>query len=581
MKLFVDTDLNFPSDDFEALMLLLADERVDIVGCAAAAGNTWAEEVFANIVDAAEVLQLEDLEIFRGASAENFAVDRDLALRAGRSGVRSFLGAHGKAPAPRSWVIGDRCDAGAEHAVDALIRLSECHDGDLVVVSLGPLSNLATALGREPDLVARLRRVIVMGGHFSSPDESTQSVDFNFWFDPQAAQTVMDSGAEILLVPLDVCRKACVNESLVGRCARFAEGRARLFVDDFLGEIRQHGSALALTDQLTALICLAPDLVVSEERGRISIDCSPADTRGRSILLSDPRGTVRVVREVNVVGAHDFMVNLVKRMATQRCKSCNLFGTPAYRYFLGLRLADDPLTVLDVGYERHYTVERTHEIRTVSELAETIVPLAHILIRAKRRGELWPPAPRVDAAIGDAHEGEEVIADQLAWRELEQILFERFLAVRAIAIISPHGGVPRGFSCISELPPTRRRFLEYQFSVDLPDHAILAEFRYVERRSSGFWISEFLGSSLFLWYVVSRRSSDPIAIFAVVLTSQTASRLDLKSSGFEEIAEHVIPDGPEQGRVLILHRLVLDKSTLSRLIERCEVLGRIDAITRR
>lgn len=573
MKVFLDTDLNFPSDDFQALMLLLAEDEVDIVGCGAAAGNTWAEEVFANIKEAARVLELGELAVFRGRRAPDFAADREMALRAERNGVRRFIGAHAKAPAPRPWVIGDQPDGDAACAAEAIIDLSHRHRERLVLVCLGPPSNLARSLRRDPTLPERLRSVIVMGGHFSTPSDPKGRVDFNFWFDPQAAQTVLNAGIEILLVPLDVCHQAGVTETLVDRCARFDRNRAALFVDDFLEMIRQHGPSMALADQLVALLCPTPELIVSEQRGRVEVDSSDTGTRGRSTLVPDRTGLVRVVRRVDIAGAHDRMVRLVERMSGQACRPFEMFGTPAYRYFFGLRLAHGPVTTLEIGYDRRYRIEGIREIRTISDFARSIAPLAQIIVRAKRRAELWPPSPRVDAIIDRAPAGESIEFDPLAWKELEHILFERFMAVRAMAVIMPGGGPPRGFSCVSKLNPARRRFLRYQFATEIPADPLLAEFSYVEPRSSGLWASEVLGSCLFHWYAATQSSAASFPILAIAATSQEASRRRLAASGFEPIAEHTIPHGPEQGRVLILHRLILDRSTRQKLRDRCDAVG--------
>ena len=573
MKMFLDTDLNFPSDDFQALMLLLAAKEVQIVGIGAAAGNTWSEEVFANVQQAAHMLELRGLPIFRGIPADEFATDRSMALRLYQEGHRNFIGAHGKSNSPRPWVTQEwPCDL-SPSASDGIIALSQHAGGDLILVCLGPLSNLARALDIDPTLPNRIKVIYVMGGNFPAQGEPQRRIDFNFWFDPKAAQIVLNSGIEIILIPLDVCQQACVNQALTDRFANFDQNRAELFFDDLLGMLRQHGLSMPLADQLVALICQDQSLIEIEERARVEVDCSNHSSRGTTRLFKDPSGSVRVVRQVDVVGAHEKMIKLVAKMTVQRSQAYNHFGSPAYQYLQGVHLAQNPLDVIELEYDQGYSVRGAREIRSALEMAEVIAPLAQILIEAKKRGELWPPSPRVDAVIDRFPEATKHAFDHLARKELEHILFERFMAVRAIATIAPDGDRPRGFSCISELLLERQRFLKYQFGEKMPKNALLAEFSYVERRTSGLWASEVLGSTLLHWYATMQSSSDSFPILGITLATQEASRNDLVSSGFEPIAEHTIPDGPEQGRVLILHQLIFDSLKHQDLLKRYETLG--------
>jgi purine nucleosidase len=563
MRVFVDTDLNFPSDDFQALMLLLAAPEVEVVGCGAAAGNTWAEEVCANIRLAMDAVRAPKMMLGKGPPHGGFLPYRDAALAAKERGVRAFVGAHEKSAAPRDWVLGQSSEPSVT-AAEALISASREYPEDLAVVCIAPLTNLRMALEIDPKLADRLRTVTVMGGHFSKAGADEVAADFNFWFDPESAHEVLNSGLDIRVVPLDVCKSLRVTDFLLERLSRWSRGRAAVFVDDFLGMFRQHGPSMALADQLAVLVCLDPSLVLLEQRGRVKVDQSDGNVRGRSVLIPDQFASVRVVRAADVEGAHARMLSLVERMSHQECNPFGTYETPTFQYYSSQRLAQESVTVIRAEYDGGYRVKEVTELDTAAEFARAIAPLARLLVRAKERSELWPPAPRADAIIARSEGLREIQLDRLALAELERLTFERFLQVRAIATLSTSDGAVRGFSCTSDLTPHRRQEMTRQFGVDLSSGSVIAEFDYVERRTCGFWASEYLTYLLLRW-CGERRPGEEIPVLAVALASQTVSRYVMKLLGFEPIARHIIPEGPEMGRELLLYSLQLDEGRLKRL----------------
>jgi inosine-uridine nucleoside N-ribohydrolase len=564
MKIFLDTDLNFPSDDFQALMFFLAAADVEIVGCGAAAGNAWAEEVFANIRLVAEILGEQGLNVWKGIPHAQFAPRHDFAVTAKTDRVRNFIGAYEKSVSPRVWVTGRESDHSAVPAMDALLALSHEHADDLSIVCIGPLSNLGAALKVDPRLSERLKSVIVMGGYFSSSAETEAKVDFNFWFDPEAAHKVLNSDLNIRLVPLDVCQSARLTAALLQRIARFDRGRAALFVDDFLGMVRQHGPTMALADQLVAVLHLAPALILDEQRARVDVDFSDGLARGKSTLVADPTASVRVVRQIDVEGAHDLMLDLVARMSEQYCKPFDLFGTPSYQYFLGQCLANGPITVLNADCDHHrYTLNGVSELQSPAELASTMAPLARLMINAKEESELWLPGLLAGAAIEQSYAARDIALDQLTLKELEHLIFERFRNIRAIATISAPGDAPRGFACLSELAPERLQELELRFDVGLPRQSILLEYSIIAREACGPSAVEHIGSQLLLWYSALRPAAEEIRVLTVAPASEQDVTRNLLRMGYKPAAQCAITEGHAQGTVVILYSLMLNERALS------------------
>ncbi|MBB5153732.1 nucleoside hydrolase [Saccharopolyspora phatthalungensis] len=93
------------------------------------------------------------------------------------------------------------CDPEPEHAVDALIRLAAENPGELAIVAIGPLTNIATAVVKVPDFARNVKILYVMGGSNNARGNITAATEFNFYVDPEAAKTVFAAGFEITVVP--------------------------------------------------------------------------------------------------------------------------------------------------------------------------------------------------------------------------------------------------------------------------------------------------------------------------------------------------------------------------------------------
>ena len=103
-----------------------------------------------------------------------------------------------------------------QHAVDAIIeRVRASQPGTLSLCAVGPLTNVAMAIRRAPDIVPLLKQIVVMGGCYFEAGNVTPAADFNFFVDPHAAAIVFESGAPVVVLPLDVTHKACTSEKRI------------------------------------------------------------------------------------------------------------------------------------------------------------------------------------------------------------------------------------------------------------------------------------------------------------------------------------------------------------------------------
>ena len=189
-KIVLDTDMGSDVDDAMCLALALASPEVEVVGITTI-GN--ASQRRAEI--ASKLLQLagrDDVPVFAGCRVP---------LLAG-SAFNWFGHEAGATLEP-----GEEPPVADEHGVDALLRLSAEHD-DLEIVAIGPLTNLAVALVKDPDLAARVAQLTIMGGHVRRAEYGGQlfrpGVDYNMCSDPQASYVTCRSGIPTRLVTADV-----------------------------------------------------------------------------------------------------------------------------------------------------------------------------------------------------------------------------------------------------------------------------------------------------------------------------------------------------------------------------------------
>lgn len=179
IPLLIDTDPGV--DDALALLMAFADDRHDVVALTIAAGNVGLAYTVRNALKLCEVVGREDVPVFAGSPDPLIHPSLDAAHVHGRDGYGDVA----LPPAARQ--------AEAEHAALAILRLSHQYAGELMLVMLGPLTNLALALKLDPTLPGRIGNIVVMGGALTCHGNITPVAEFNIAFDPEAAHVVFSA----------------------------------------------------------------------------------------------------------------------------------------------------------------------------------------------------------------------------------------------------------------------------------------------------------------------------------------------------------------------------------------------------
>lgn len=274
----IDTDPGL--DDALALILALRSPALDVRAITVVAGNVSLANCTSNVLRILEVLDPEPTpSVFEGC-------EEPMSPRVVRA--EHVHGSDGLGGASRSFPV-RRLKADGRHAADQMVDLARKYGEDLTVVSLGPLTNVATALQRDADAMASVRELVVMGGSADRRGNATAAAEFNFYSDPSAARTVVRSGLPVTLVGLNVTEKALLprprfNEFLGamqrGPLRSFLAAVSRPYFD--FCRKHQGRDACAMHDPLAIGAAIDPDLIRTE-----SMQCDVVDSQGltRGMML--------------------------------------------------------------------------------------------------------------------------------------------------------------------------------------------------------------------------------------------------------------------------------------------------------
>lgn len=281
-KVILDVDTG--TDDAVALMVAALSPDIELVGATSVNGNTTIDFTTENTLRVFDWIGLPEIPVHRG-------MDRPLA----RSQVARGMATR---------IHGDMLDLPAAskarlqpgHAVDWLIETYLASNGDIVLCPVGPLTNIAVAIQKEPRIVEAIPEIVIMGGAHDHGN-MTASAEFNIWLDPEAARIVVNCGRPIRMVPLDATHRALVSIEDAGRLRDLGtpagEAAARFVlkrIDGYDATQRMHdGGAAPVHDALAVCAIIDPSILTThhipvdvEVHAELSLGRTVCDFRFRS-----------------------------------------------------------------------------------------------------------------------------------------------------------------------------------------------------------------------------------------------------------------------------------------------------------
>jgi purine nucleosidase len=270
----IDTDT--ASDDAVALIMALRAPDVRVAAITVVAGNVDVRQATRNALYTVELCG-QSVPVYSGAAKPLLRSYQNATWFHGRDG----MGDHDY-PAPRQ-------SAESKHAVDAIIETIEANPG-LVLVTLGPLTNVALAVSRKPEIAAKVSRCVVMGGNPCCEGNVTPAAEYNIWVDPEAASIVMRSGLPIELIGWHLCRGEAVLggddikhvEGLGTKLAHFAtecNSHARVALKIQTGE-----DGICLPDPVAMCLALDPTVGADWSAHYIEVETQSELTRGMTVV---------------------------------------------------------------------------------------------------------------------------------------------------------------------------------------------------------------------------------------------------------------------------------------------------------
>jgi purine nucleosidase len=303
-RIIIDTDPGV--DDALAFLLALASPEIQLEALTTTQGNVTLEKATRNALSVLELARARHIPVASGS-----AVPLVQPLRAsdhvhGESGL-----GNARLPVPQAGPV-------PKHAVDYLIERVLAEPGEISVFPIGPLTNIAMAIRKEPRFAGAVKELVIMGGAILEHGNITPQAEFNIYVDPHAAHIVFHSGIPITLIPLDVTHKCMLLQQHVDRLMRIPSPISRFIRDvievyiKFSADIGHAGCALH--DPLTLATAIAPELLTMKEYF-VDVDISDGVSMGKTFadILNVTKKPANMKVAMKVRG-EDFIELFVQRM---------------------------------------------------------------------------------------------------------------------------------------------------------------------------------------------------------------------------------------------------------------------------
>ncbi|MDR6263932.1 nucleoside hydrolase [Roseobacter sp. N2S] len=305
-KIIIDTDPG--QDDAVAILLALASPELQVLGITAVAGNVPLALTELNTRKVLELAGRPDIPVYAGCDGP---MDRPLV---------TAEHVHGRTGLDGPDLPDPQIALQEQHGVDYIIETLR-NTPDVTLCPLGPLTNIATALTRAPDIKANIREIVLMGGGYFEGGNITPAAEFNVYVDPTAADIVLRSGVAVTMIPLDCTHQALTTAPRIAafRAMTNRAGPAVAELTDFFERFdkEKYGSDGApLHDPCVIAYLLRPDLFHSRLIN-VTVETQSPLTLGATVAdwwrVTDRAPNVTFVRSLDADGFFDL---LIERIAT-------------------------------------------------------------------------------------------------------------------------------------------------------------------------------------------------------------------------------------------------------------------------
>ncbi len=291
-------------DDAVAIILAAVNPNIDLLGITVSAGNQTVEKTKVNACRVLQWIGKTDIPVYPGCPRPIVREPYIADFIHGESGL------DGPVFPPLTKMPEE------DHGVNFIVKTLRESEGDVIVVTTGPMTNLAMAMRMAPGIVEKIKRIVVMGGSVANGNV-TPAAEYNIWADAEAAYICFTSGRPITMVGLDVTRKVLCYPEIVERMERVGTGASKLFVD-LMGHFCKTQKEVfgydggPLHDPVTIAYLIEPELIKTQQMN-VTIEIKGENSYGRTNcdtfdFLGKP-ATADVAMDINVEG----FWNLIER----------------------------------------------------------------------------------------------------------------------------------------------------------------------------------------------------------------------------------------------------------------------------
>jgi purine nucleosidase len=311
VKMILDTDLGI--DDAMALAYAVGSPSIDLIGVTVIFGNVSTETSGRNTLNLLSLLNREDIPVYAGA-LHSYS-DKDVFQPA--AAIKRI---HGDNGVGNIQLTTSKKTLEKQNAVDFMIESARKYGKDLVIVAVGPVTNLQDAIKKEPKLKDLVGNIVIMGGALTVPGNVTQLAEANIYADPVAANELFTGETPFTMVGLDVTVRARLAKKDTQKWRDLGTASGKTFADivDYYISISSSGSC-ALHDPLAVAVAVHPELVETLPMFMV-VGISEKDlgrTTGDKARLTEPNPNVKVCvnlnREKFAVDFNEVLTNLFKK----------------------------------------------------------------------------------------------------------------------------------------------------------------------------------------------------------------------------------------------------------------------------
>jgi purine nucleosidase len=312
-RILIDTDPGI--DDSLAILLALASPEVTLEGLTVVHGNCSTEQGVTNALSVLELAKASHIPVARGCELPLVQPS----LLAPETHGNKGLG-YAQLPGPQSRPI-------VQHGSDFLIEKIMSNPGEIMLVAIGPLTNIALAIRQEPRIVDAVKEVFIMGGAMRHEGNTTPLAEFNTYVDPHAAHIVYHSGMPITLTPLDVTYQCILLAEDVERLQKIKSpipdfiADATRFYMEFHDEY-QGIQGCVINDPLTLALTFAPELCDYDEY-YVDVDIAGGVSMGKTFAdfykMTEKPANMKVALGVRPRDFIDLFVERIQNLSRLVC----------------------------------------------------------------------------------------------------------------------------------------------------------------------------------------------------------------------------------------------------------------------